>query len=100
MLFAECRHAAAYIIGARLEIRRRELYQMRRFAHILFGEAAGGHGGRTEAYAACYKGALRVIRYRIFVCRDIDLVKTMLKLLASDVHRAQVDEHEMIVRAA
>ena len=56
MLFAECRHAAAYIIGARLEIRRRELYQMRRFAHILFGEAAVVTAGVPRRMPLVIKG--------------------------------------------
>ena len=56
--------------------------------------------GRADAQARRDHRRARVVRHRVAVHRDVDLVQEVLGLLAVDLGVAQVDEHEVHVGAA
>lgn len=63
-------------------------------------EAAGGDSGRADAHARGDERTFRVVRDGILVGSDVHLVQTALQLLAGHAGLSQVDEHQVVVRAA
>src|SRR5699024_5819857 len=68
--------------------------------HLRLAEAARGDSRGADALAGGHERAFRVVRDGVLVCGDIHLVQTALELLAGDAGLAQVDQHEVVVRAA
>lgn len=68
--------------------------------HLRRTEAAGGDSGRADAHARGDERTFRVVRDGILVGGDVHLVQTALQLLAGHAGLSQVDEHQVVVRAA
>ena len=68
--------------------------------HLRRTEAAGGDSGRADAHARGDERTFRVVRDGILVGSDVYLVQTALQLLAGHAGLSQVDEHQVVVRAA
>ena len=68
--------------------------------HLRRTEAAGGDSGRADAHARGDERTFRVVRDGILVGSDVHLVQTALQLLAGHAGLSQVDEHQVVVRAA
>lgn len=83
------RRRAAHLLLRALKIGGGVIDALRDGLHIGLAKAARGDGGRADADAAGDEGALRVVRDRVFVGRDVVLVEAALQLLAGDVQRAQ-----------
>ena len=69
-------------------------------AHLVRPEAARRRGRRPDADAGGRVRRQRVEGDGVLVDRDADLVEEVLGLLAGDTQRRDVDEHEVVVRAA
>ena len=65
-----------------------------------FSESAGRHGRGSDSDAARDERALRVVGDGVLVARDARAVEPVGHVLAREVFRAQVDEHEVIIGAA
>ena len=68
--------------------------------HIGLLEAARRERGGAEADAARDERGERLEGDRVLVDRDVDLVEEILRLLAREVLAREIDEHEVVVRAA
>src|SRR5699024_10920975 len=88
-----------HIIAAVLKIRRSEPYKLCYGLHFIDTEAPGRNGRRTDTDTAGNGRLLRISRDSVFVYGNIHLVKSVLQLLAGDIKRAKVHEHEMVVGA-
>ena len=62
--------------------------------------AGGGDGGGAEAEAAGDERLLGVVGDRVLVAGDPGAVERLLRHLAGDAERAEVDEHQVVVGAA
>src|SRR5207245_11312838 len=67
--------------------------------HLRFLHPASRDGWRSDADPGRDAGLLRVVRDRVLVHRDPDRVERLFGLLAGEVQRTYVDEHEMVVGA-
>ena len=97
---ADIANAAPDIVGAALKIDGAAVDEIRYRVHILFVKPSRGDGGGAEPYAAGDKGLLGVVGHGIFVGGDIHLVEPVLKLLARNAERAQIDKDKVVIRAA
>ena len=69
-------------------------------AHILFLETACRKRRRSETDAARDERGQRFKRDGVAVGRDVYFVQNVLRLFAGDAFARQIDQHQMIVRAA
>ena len=67
---------------------------------LLDAEAARGDGGRSDPQAARHAGRERVVRNRVFVHGDAYGAKRLFRVLPRPSDRAEIDEHQVVVRAA
>ena len=70
------------------------------FLEVVFLESSACHGRSSKSQTACYERAFRIVRDGVLVRGDVDLIQTALQLLAGNAGAAQVDQHEVVVRAA
>ena len=68
-------------------------------AHLVRAKAARRRRGRAHADAGRRVRRQRIERDRVLVHRDADAVEDVLRLLARDAERRDIDEHQMVVRA-
>ena len=84
ILCAECAHALANLVRLGIELGCSQIHELGDLLHILGDKPAGGDCRRTDTDAAGDHRLLRIVRDRVLVDGDIDLIKTMLHLLAGD----------------
>ena len=75
-------------------------YKFGNLHHFLFSEASRGDGGGSDTKSACHEGRKGLVGNCVFVCRNVNLVKTGLKLLAGQTAVGKVEEHQVIVGSA
>lgn len=73
---------------------------VREQARVLDAAAAGGHGGRADAQPAGDEGRPLLAGHRVLVHGDPREAEHALRLLAGVLETGQVDEHQVVVRAA
>ena len=74
--------------------------EVRDLHHVILAEAAGSHSRRANADAAGFHDRLGIERNRVFVHRDRGLVEHHRGFRSRYSRRAEVNEEDMIVRAA
>ena len=70
------------------------------YVKIILFQAAGCRCRRSKAESGSDKRRLRVIRNRVLVCGDSDLIESGLDFFSGPAHVPQVHKHQMIVRSA
>ncbi len=65
-----------------------------------FSEASRGDGGGSDTKSACHEGRKGLVGNCVFVCRNVNLIKSGLKLLAGQTAVGKVEEHQVIVGSA
>lgn len=68
--------------------------------HILSVKASCCNGRSTETQAACDKRTARLVGNGVLVSRDINLVKSVFKLLTRDLAATKVNKAKMVVASA
>ena len=68
--------------------------------HVLFLHAARGDGGSAYPDAAGHERFLRIVGDGILVDGDMRLIQPLFELFARDSGAHEVEEHEVVVRAA
>ena len=71
------------------------------FHEFLFFEASGGHGRSPQSDTTGVGRFLFIVRDRILVDGDIDLIECRLELLACQAQRTlDISQHHVVVRTA
>ena len=100
ILFANISYAVFNVFLIVLEILNGQSNKLCNLVEIFYSKTSCSSGRSTNTKTACYKGGSGVVWNSILVSGNVDLVKSVLKLLTGNLCADQVKKHEMVVGTA
>ena len=99
-LLADSVYTCTDLISLSLEISSAEVDVLSDLLHLLNAQASCSNSRSTDTDTAGHEGLLRIVVDSVLVNSDVDLVQSVLQLLAGDVEGTQVDQHQVVISTA